>query len=215
MFKEDMNTDRLVHPGGILCIGAKWLGERDVIFLSEWEHGQSGMAEKIKELLEEAEGVITYNGDKFDLQKIRGFLALCGLDDIPPITSIDLYKVVKQLGFVSNKLGFVAPYLGIGDKVSHEGFSLWVKVMAGNEAAQRRMQRYCIGDVRLTEKLYKRIKPFIRNHPHFGKNVQECGSCGSKVIERRGYRRTKYYITQRLKCKRCGSWSLGQRKKIS
>lgn len=209
-----MNIDRMVDPGGILCIGAKWLGERETIFLSDWEHGQQGMAQAILELLTEAEGVITYNGDKFDLPKIRGFLAANGLDDFPPVTSIDLYKTVRGLGYASNRLGFIAPYLGLGNKVSHEGFDLWVKVMVGNEAARRRMERYCIGDVKLTEKLYRRIKPFIRNHPHFGTNSQACGACGSKVVEKRGYRRTKYYITQRLKCKRCGGWSTGTRKRI-
>lgn len=210
-----MNIDRMVSPGGILCIGAKWLGSKDKMFFSDWFDGQLGMAEAIHFLLHEADGVITYNGDKFDLQKIRGFLLTQGLDDIPPLTSLDLYKTVKGLGFTSNKLAFLGPYLGLGSKTSHEGFGLWVKVMAGDERAQKRMQRYCLQDVVLTEKLYRKLLPFIRNHPHFGTNAQECGACGSKKVTKRGYRRTKYYITQRLKCSRCGGWSLGSRKKIT
>ena len=214
MFKEDMNVQRVIEPGRVLCIGAKWLGSSKTMFVSEWEHGQKGMAEAVSEWLHEADGVIHYNGNKFDLPKIRGFLLLNGLHDIPPLTSIDLYKEVRKLGFDSNKLVFIAPLLGIGDKVAHEGFGLWEKVMAGDKAAQRRMQRYCTGDVKLTERLYQKVKGFILNHPHFGKDAHECGNCGSKHLTKRGYRRTKYFITERLKCKRCGSWSMGVRKKI-
>jgi hypothetical protein len=214
MFKEDMNVDRMVDPGGVLCIGAKWLGTNEKFFFSEWEDGQVGMAEGVSKLLHEAEGVVTYNGDKFDLQKIRGFLLVNGLDDIPPLTSVDLYRTVRSLGFASAKLAFIGPYLEIGKKVAHEGFSLWVKVMAGDEKAQARMQRYCMGDVRLTERLYKKIKPFIRNHPHFGNSKHECGACGSTSATKRGYTRTKFFITERLKCNRCGSWFKGVRRAI-
>lgn len=215
MFKEDMNIQRVIEPGRVLCIGAKWLGSPKTFFFSEWEHGQKGMAEGIAELLLEADAVIHYNGNKFDMPKIRGFMLLNGLDDIPPVTSIDLYKEVRKLGFDSNKLAFIAPLLGIGQKVSHAGFDLWVRVMEGHKTAQRQMERYCVGDVKLTEKLYLKVKGFILNHPHLGKDSHECGSCGSKHLTKRGYRRTKYFITERLKCKRCGSWSMGKRKKIT
>ena len=82
MFKEDMNVQRVIEPGRVLCIGAKWLGSGKTMFVSEWEHGQKGMAEAVSEWLHEAEGVIHYNGNKFDLPKIRGFLLLngCALD---------------------------------------------------------------------------------------------------------------------------------------
>ena len=47
-----------------------------------------------------------------------------------------LFRSVRKLGFQSGKLAYIGPLLGIGGKVKNEGFELWLKVMAGNEAAQ-------------------------------------------------------------------------------
>src|SRR3546814_10566072 len=77
-------------------------------------------------------------------------------------------KAVKKLGFVMNRLAFIGPLLKVGQKVKHEGFPLWVSVLEGDTKAQNRMKKYCIQDTKLLVTLYKKIKPFIRNHPFFG-----------------------------------------------
>jgi hypothetical protein len=154
---------------------------------------------------------VTYNGDAFDLRKLMGEFIMTGLGPTPPLTSIDLLKSVRKLGLQSGKLAYVGPLLGLGGKVKHEGFELWTKVMAGDKAAQKRMTTYCKGDVTLTEKLYLKLKPFIRNHPHLGLVKADCGACGSNETQNRGYRRTKYFKIQRLQCNKCGSWSDGKR----
>ena len=87
--------------------------------------------------------------------------------------------------------------------------------MEGDEPAQKRMARYCKQDVKLLEKLYLKIRPFIRNHPHMGEvKGHECGACGSRHLQSRGYRRTKTMRIQRLQCQKCGSWSDGKREKV-
>lgn len=215
LWDQNIGLEQLVEPSAPICFSAKYVGDPTIHFHSDWTDGHEGMIKAAHELLSEADAVVTYNGDSFDLKKFRGEFLLEGLRPPPPITSIDLLKSVKKLGFQSNKLAYIGPLLRIGDKIKHEGFSLWSSVMEGDAKAQKRMERYCIGDIRLTEKLYLRLKPYIQNHPHLGDvGAGACGSCGSHRLQSRGVRRTKAYVIQRLQCQDCGSWLDGARKKV-
>ena len=199
----------------MLCVGLKFAEDKEVTLLSEWEHGHKEMIKETHRYLSEADAVVTYNGDKYDLKKLEGEFLLAGLPPPPTPTSIDCLKAVKKFGFFMNRLAFVGPFLKLGGKVEHEGFSLWKKVDNGDEKAQNKMAKYCKQDVVLLEKLYKKIRPYIRNHPHTGTTKGlECGACGSTKLQSRGYRRTKSFRIQRVQCQNCGSWSDGKREKV-
>ena len=215
MWDENIAPDQIIDNGGTICVGAKWLGERGEFFYSDWDHGHEAMLHAVHALISEADAVITYNGDRFDLPKLMGEFLLVGLMPPPPITSIDVLKVVKKLGFAMNRLAYIGPLLQMGSKIKHEGFMLWRLVMAGDVKAQARMKKYCMQDVLLLEKVYAKVRPFIRNHPHLGttKSVA-CGACGSSHVQSRGYRRTKAFRIQRIQCQSCGSWADGRREKI-
>lgn len=200
----------------MICFGAKWLGSKATLFYSEWEHGTEAMVQAAHTLMSEADAVITYNGDKFDIPKLMGEFLLAGLRPPAPPTSIDVFKSIKKLGFFSNKLAFIGPALKIGAKLKHEGFNLWKDTLAGSTKAQNKMQKYCIQDVVLLEKVYNKIKPWIRNHPHTGDaSPTSCGGCGSDKLQSRGYRRTKAFSIQRIQCQSCGAWQDGKRSKVT
>lgn len=213
-YDTNISPDQVIDPGGMLCFAAKWVGKREMFFASEWTHTREAMLEELRDLLGEADAVISYNGNRFDLPKIQGEFALAGLVPPAPVTSIDVLKAVKKLGFLINKLAFIGPLLGLGRKLKHEGFGLWRSVVEGDSKAQDRMERYNKQDVLLLEKLYVRIKPYIVDHPHLGDEKGLCGSCGSDHLQHRGWRRTKFFKTQRLQCQSCGSWSTGKRLKV-
>ncbi len=217
LFKQNISINQIDTPGKILCFAAKYLDTNHIELYSDWEHGQIGMLRAAAHLIEEADAVVTYNGDGFDLKWFQAEFFAKGIPMPPPVTSIDLYKTVRnKMRFLSNKLDYVANYIGIGKKVKHEGFDLWRKVIDGDRKAQARMERYCRGDVRLTEKLYKRLRPYIVNHPHMGMTKsQDCGACGSSRVQSRGYRRTRAMRVQRLHCQNCGSWQDGSRQKVA
>ena len=215
MWDTSINPEQVINPGGTICVGAKWQGSKDTIFFSDWDHGHEEMLRQVHALITEADAIITYNGDKFDLPKLWGEFLLNGMRPPHPPTSIDVLKSVKKLGFDMNRLAYVGPLLKIGSKVKHEGFGLWRAVMEGDAKAQGRMKKYCVQDVVLLEKLYDKVKPFIKNHPHVGERTGEvCGACGSKHVQKRGFRTTKFFKIQRLQCQACGSWSEGSRAKI-
>jgi RNase_H superfamily len=214
MFDENISPAQLIDPGGLLCFCAHWIGSKEFMFYSEWDDGKAKMAEVLRDLLDEADAVVGYNSDRYDIPKIRGHLMLEGLKPFAPLTSIDLIKTVKKFGFVMNRLAYIAPLLGVGDKMKNSGFQLWRDVIEGDPKAQRTMRRYCIQDVRVTAALYKKVLPFINNHPHLGDDKGECGACNSKNVQSRGWRRTKFFKVRRIQCQDCGSWSEGTRIKI-
>lgn len=214
-YDENIGYEQILEPGGMICFAAKWVGEPEVFFYSDWTHSHGEMVRAAHELLSEADAVIHFNGDKFDLPKLHGEFLLEGMTAPPRPTSIDLVKTVRKMGFVMNRLAFIGPLLKIGAKVKHEGFELWAKVLEGDEKARAKMEKYNRQDTVLTEKLYLKIRPFIYNHPHMGESgPQECGACGSNRLHSRGYRRTKTFKIQRLQCQTCGSWQDGRREKI-
>lgn len=219
LFDQGIPLDRLIQPSRTLCWAAKWHDRPEIYFDAEWNHQHPApMLEGIHKLMSYADAIVTYNGDKFDLPKLMGgFVEHGGLKPPAPAASIDLYKTVKNLGWTSSKLSHVAPLLGIGQKVKHEGFGLWSKVMAGDKAAQKRMERYNKNDVRLLGRLYNVLRPFVKTHPYlgqYGSGEMECPRCGSYKMQARGWRRTRLFRIQRVQCQSCGGWSEGRKEKI-
>lgn len=207
MWDENISPDQLIDDGGMLCFCAHWDGEKDFMFWSLWDDGREGMAKAALELFEQADAVVTYNGDKYDIPKITGEILLAGLNPPPPVTSIDVLKAVKKFGFVMNRLAFIGPKLGVGGKVKHQGFNLWKDVMDGKLTARKRMRRYCIQDVRLLKRLYNKVKPFIKNHPYLASGSScRCPICDSATTQKRGLRVTRCYRIQRHQCQDCGHW---------
>lgn len=199
----------------MLCFSAKWLGEKTILFYSEWEHGIEGMLKAAADLFEEADILVTYNGEKFDYPHFITEFLIHDIAPPPPPSHVDLYKFVRnKTRFFSNKLEHISSELGLGSKVEHEGFALWKKVMKGEEAARNRMQRYCIRDCALTERVYKKLRPFITNHPNIG-HGHNCPKCGSAKVHKRGERKTAHYAVQRYRCQKCGGWHEGTRRKIT
>jgi hypothetical protein len=218
MYDDGVPLERLIAPGRMACAAFKWHGEKGITFVAEWhEGGRPAMLTKVRDALDEADAVVTYNGNKFDFLKLRGEFVSFKIRPPAPITSIDLYQTVRKLGFVSGKLEFVAPFLQIGKKVKHEGFKLWRLVMEGDEKARVRMERYNKQDTRLLGGLYNYLKPYIETHPHLhDNNPNSCPVCGSHKVQRRGYRRTRTMRIERLQCQvdGCGAWFTGKRSKI-
>lgn len=198
----DDRGGKLIH-----CVGMKWKGKPVKVY-SEWEHGYEGMMQATHDALSEADAVVTYNGARFDIPKINGQFVLLGMKPAPPLTQIDLFKTARKMGYPSLKLDYVAQKLGIGQKVKHDGFKLWVDVFNDCPKAQKKMAEYCAGDVRLTERVYNTLRPHITDHPHLAVTKRnQCGACGSTRMVSNGIRRTAATIYQRLQCQACGAWS--------
>lgn len=221
LFKTNINIDHIKRPVYMLSWSAKWLGSKTVYY-NRCDSGPEFVAD-LWCLLAEADAVVTYNGDSFDLRHLNREFAKAGLPPPRPVASIDLYKIVKStFALPSNKLDYAAQYFLGEKKLDTGGFDLWLGVMNGEETAWRKMLRYNKRDVVLTEKLYTFLRPWIRNHPYVGEPPElpdlasqyECPSCTGHKIELHRPRRTRCYAIRVCRCKDCGNWFDGIRRKI-
>ena len=123
----------------------------------------------------------------------------------------------RNFRFPSNKLDYVAQRLGVGAKVEHTGFQLWLDCMAGSDKAWRMMKKYQIQDVDLLVELYEILLPWMR-HPgvpaHSG-NEDGCPNCGSTKLQRRGYESLSTGRYQKFQCQGCGKWTRSGKRETS
>ena len=216
LFKQNIAISQILERPRTMCFGAKFLDQRKVHFYSEFHHEPDVMYHAVHALLDEADVVMSYNGDRFDLPRLNTEFVLMGLTPPSPYKSIDLLKVMRSnFAFPSNKLAYVSEQLGLAGKVKHEGHSLWIRCLAGDPKAWAIMKKYNIQDVKLLEEMYEKLKPWIKAHPHVGLYSGEtdcCPNCGSLELERRGYvvKTTGKY--QRYRCRTCGTWPSATRR---
>ncbi len=212
IWEQNVNLSQMVTSSTTLCWAAKWHGEKKVMFDSTHQSTEKQMLKGIHKLLDEADVVVHYNGRKFDVPTLNKEFLLNGMSPPSPYKQVDMLQVSRgAFRFQSNKLDYVAQQLGLGRKTAHEGFELWVKCMAGDKAALGRMKKYNINDVVLLEKVYDKMKPWIKGHPNHGSydDREACPSCGGEKMQKRGTAVSASGRYVRFQCGDCGAWARG------
>ena len=219
---EAMNQLRI--PGRVICFGARWHGERRLMFHSEHHDGRNGMLWAAHELLDEADFVVGWNSARFDRTWLQGELFTEGFEPPSPFRDIDLMKVAKkEFRFPSYKLDYVAQrVLGLQGKVSHQGHRLWVDIMEGDEEtrarAWRKMKQYQLGDIRVTDSVFDAFKPWIRLLPNPALYSDDgtpegCSTPGCEgTLHKRGFFYTTVSAYRRYRCSGCGRWMRGAKR---
>lgn len=205
LWQQNVGINQIIDNSTVLCFSAKWDKAGEIIFASS-PNGHKKMLKQVHTLLSQADAVCTYNGNRFDLPILNREFLMNGMAPPAPYKTIDLLKVARnRFKFISNKLDYVAKALGLGQKVRHKGFELWVECMANNPQAWLEMEKYNKQDVVLLEKLYAVFMPWIKNHPAHEGLV--CANCGSSKMQKRGTATAKLLVYQRFQCQDCGKWA--------
>ena len=212
-YKLNIGPESIIKERAIICICYKWEDAKDVHYL-QWDHKQNDkrMLEAFVKVANEADELVGHNGDRFDLAWIRTRCLFHGIDMFPKYTTIDTLKIARQkFKFNSNKLNYIADFLGIGEKIKTD-FGLWKRIMFDKcPKAMTEMIKYCKKDVILLEKVYKALSQHVHNKTHygviFGQDRGSCVECGSDEIYKQktvtlasGRKRVE------LKCKTCGKY---------
>jgi hypothetical protein len=188
-----------------ICFAAKRYGQPGAEFWSDWDQGHEEMVRRSWELYDQADIVVTYNGISFDNKHLRTDWDVAGLGEPRPWKDVDLFRVNKNLGLVSYSMQHAARVLGIGGKDGHYDPEVAHRAMAGSELDQRKLRRYNIGDIRLTERMYDRRRGMMPQHPAMrgaGRGLT-CNQCGSSALEENGVYQAQVLLYPQYRCRRC------------
>jgi predicted RNA-binding Zn-ribbon protein involved in translation (DUF1610 family) len=205
----------------ILCFGYKEFGTKDkpkcinAWDFKSWRKDVNSDLELLKttrEILVNADAIVTHNGKRFDWKFFQTRLLLNGLKPLPKIPHLDTCSISKKhLYLLNNKLDTLGERLVKERKLDNGGWDLWMDVMDRKPAAMKLMEEYCIQDVALLEKIFKTLRPFMADMPNYNLWTQGmakiCPSCGSTRIGRHSVRSVKTKLYHRYLCRDCGSWS--------
>lgn len=209
LWDVNIALNQIIEPGGILCWSAKWLGD-DTIYYSGLDMAtREEMLLAIWEMMDEADELVGWNSNSFDIKHLNAEFAVAGLGPPSPYKKVDLLRTVKNnMKFISNKLDFVSGQFGVGHKLEHTGFDLWAGCMKGDKKAWKLMREYNEMDVLLTERMYDKLLPWITSGVNRSslRGDHVCPVCGGSHLQRRGISRTTTQVYQRWQCK-CGAWS--------
>lgn len=222
--------DSVIVDKRILCFAAKWHDKEKVHFHAAWddndEDAHAKMIHAAWDLLDEADIVIGWNSTRFDIQHLNAAFGRLGLGPPSPFRSLDLMQVAKKnfkAGEMSLKLDWFSK-MWLGDrKVNHGATDLWRDIRYGNReerrAAQKTMREYNKHDVRLTEQLFDKFKPWtgvnFALYEDDGDGRARCTNCASESLHKRGFFYTTCFAYQRYRCNDCGSWVKGARRVYS
>ena len=209
-YEIDVDAYNIITERAIICICWKWEDEKKVHSLS-WDKNQDDkkMLQEFVKVMDTADEVIGHNGDRFDIKWVRTRAIFHKIDFPPKIISIDTLKNCRSLFRMnSNKLNYVAKYLGIGKKIETGGFDLWRKIILDKDKQSlEKMIKYCKNDVILLEKLWDRLNPYVAPKTHIGNWTNECPECGSDNIKKsKTIKLASGYVRCQMKCSNCGKY---------
>lgn len=205
----------------MLSYAHKWFDQQEVHItglpdFKRYEEDKTNDLELVRSLWDVvnfADIIVAHNGDAFDIKKTNARFIH---HDLPPPSTyktIDTLKIArKHFKFESNSLNDLASYLELGSKLPHAGFRMWKGCMAGDTEAWEMMKQYNVHDVTLLEQVYLKLRPWASEHPNLNMYTHEdnCPTCQSPKVQRRGFSYAKTQVRQRFQCTSCGSWYTGR-----
>lgn len=210
LWDQNIGINQIIKSTEMLCFGARWAGEKKVVFRSVHHDGKKEMLEKLHSMMNEADLLVGWNSAAFDHKHINREFLEAGMLPPAPTKDLDLMSVVKSnFKFPSNKLDYVAQQLGVGAKVKHSGFDLWLGCMDGDKKSWKEMKEYQIQDVDLLVDLHKVLLPWLDgfNLAAYNGLTSACVSCGSSNLVENGVSVGSTGTYPRYVCTDCGSWS--------
>lgn len=187
-FKLNIGTENIIEERKIICISYKFEDEEKIHTLT-WDKNQCDrkMLLKFMEIINKSDEAIGHNGDRFDLKWIRTRCIYHRIPMFPYYRTLDTLKKSRGIfNFNSNRLDYIAKFLGVGAKVKHDGFDMWKDVMRGDKVALQNMVTYCEGDIIVLEDVFLTMQNYIKHNTHSGvingKLKASCPNCASENV---------------------------------
>lgn len=214
VWKQNIYMEQVKKDWSVLCWSAKWLFDTKVMGQvvapnEAIEHDDRSVLGGVWELMNEAEIVITHNGDNFDIKKLNARFFVNGYPKPMYFKSIDTKKIaVDNFALTYNKLDWIAQIIGVGRKIETD-FKWWKECEAGNAKYLNMMLKYNKMDVHLEEEVYLKLRPWMEKHPNLGLhsvgNIDVCPTCSSANLHWKGTYQTALGLYQAFRCEDCGA----------
>lgn len=211
-YNINLQYDNVIEDWKIICISYKWENENEVKNLT-WsnELDDKQMLIDFIKIANTADELIAHNGDRFDIKKVRTRCIYHRIPMFPKYRSLDTLKKARSgFNFPNNKLDTIAHYLGVGAKLKHEGFPMWIKCMQGDKKALKDMVTYCDMDIVVLEDVYLTMQKYIKPETHAGVingNLKySCPTCGNNhdLTLLKNDVTEKGTISRVMECNSCG-----------
>lgn len=191
----------------VVCAAWQWLGEKKIYTVATYNGDDKNVIKALHKVMSEADIIVGHNADAFDRKFIETRALYHGLPALPPVSSIDTYKIAKsRFRFNSNKLDYIAKFLGFGGKINTPP-GLWIDVLLGSKNAVDVMLRYNKHDVVILEKVFRKLMPYMPNYMNRELlGGVGCPRCGSNKIQSRGYHKAISRVYRRWQCQSCFGW---------
>jgi hypothetical protein len=187
-YKLQISTESIIKERQIICISYKWEHSNEVHTL-HWGKKQCDkkLLTKFMKVARQADELVGHNGDRFDLKWIRTRCLFHRISMFPKYRTFDTLKKARgSFNFNSNRLDYIAQFLGIGAKLKHSGYQLWKDVMLGCNDALKEMVAYCEKDVILLEDVFHAMQSYVTPNTHAGMHLNGhkmgCPTCASDDV---------------------------------
>lgn len=222
MYKQNLGLNQIKEDWHMIAWAAKWYGDpaSKVMYMDNRNRkdirNDKQLVKGLAKLLNQADLIMTQNGEQFDVRKVNARAVINGLPPIKhftPSQSIDICKAEKKVfGYTSHKLEYKTEKINKKyRKLKHKeypGFELWKAIKEGDHKAWDEMKEYNIYDVLSTEEHFDLVKGWIKI-PSFAQYYDDSNlrcPCGSNKVIRKGFARTDAGKFQIYHCKDCGKW---------
>lgn len=225
LYKQNVHHEYVLDPWSILCVAYKELGSKKVNKISVFDEDNENhdldyrkdylLCKKIRDVISSADILVAHNGDSYDLKMLNTRLVYHGIDPISPnILSVDTLKEAKKiLRSPSSSMDYLCRYFSIGGKIRTDKH-LWLDIISRDSEdevkikSMNKMVKYCGNDIKINEKLYLKLLPYMKSHPNTSEsNKCNCPKCNSSNYIKNGIKFSKSGIPrQEYRCGNCGSY---------
>lgn len=216
---EDIMPDGDWH---LMAFAAKWLGDKKVVYHDQREsrslRNDKKLAKTLRDLINEADVIVSQNGVGFDLPRLNARLEQHDEELPKRVDHVDVLKIKRKVyAFTSNRLAYTSSILNKKyQKLSHKKFpgkDLWKQCEAGNEEAWEEMKLYNIYDVLSLEEEYIRLAPKDTSVDR-ASEAGNCRVCDGSNLQSRGFEITGAGRYRRYQCQDCGAWMKGSKNEM-
>ncbi len=223
LWENNVALNQINKDWHVLSWAAKWLDDPPSKIMYQDQRKAKNVEDDKKilqgiwDILNEADIVITQNGNSFDIKKLNARFILNGMQPPSSYKRIDTKLLAqKHFNFTSNKLEYMTDKLCTKyKKLKHTkfpGFEMWTECLKGNISAWKEMERYNKHDVLALEELYTKLIPWDTtiNFDLYSDSDEITCKCGGKDVKPRGYAYTAVGKFQKWRCSDCGAETRGR-----